>query len=651
MVCINSRIKFLLNFSVSALLANSAGHLFAQSTLADQPTLAGTWTGTDNFSIQSGGQTGSVSFTCTFIFAFTTAQNTNAPGSPPSFRLNYNVRRSWICTRVSLPAGVSSPIKVGDRFSDEQPAVFNPGSSLFQITLGAFPLFDFPTPTISIPGNSAIGRLSEPTKMSLSASSRTSDVPNQGIRATETVDLVFGDPPNVTRQPSSQVVRVGDAVMFSVSASGVTSYQWSKGDATIEGATRAAYTIPAAQLGDAGTYSVRLTNLNASIVSSVAALTVNPQTSVPAVTRQPASVTAAAGSTVVFGVAAGGQPPPVYQWRVNGQNLPSATGATLVLQNVGVAQAGSYMVIASNSSGSVASVPASLAVIPSSTDPGRLTNLSILTDLTANETMTIGTVLGGAGTAGRKPLLARAVGPSLSTFGVTATLPNPWVTLNNTNASPALLVSNNSGWGGSANLSSAFVAVGAFPYLNAGSSDSAVYEDSLGAGNYAIQVTDANGGAGSVLAELYDATPASTFSSSTPRLINVSVLKSVGNGASLTAGFVISGSTGRTVLIRAIGPALGLAPFNLAGVMPAPQLTLVRTSPGPNATLAANSAWGGDPAIAATATRIGAFPVTNAASTDAMLLMTLSPGNYTTQVNATGTTSGGTVIVEVYEVP
>jgi hypothetical protein len=37
-----------------------------------------------------------------------------------------------------------------------------------------------------------------------------------------------------------------------------------------------------------------------------------------------------------------------------------------------VAQAGSYMVIASNSSGSVASVPASLAVIPSSTDPGRL---------------------------------------------------------------------------------------------------------------------------------------------------------------------------------------------------------------------------------------------------------------------------------------
>jgi hypothetical protein len=264
--------------------------------------------------------------------------------------------------------------------------------------------------------------------------------------------------------------------------------------------------------------------------------------------------------------------------------------------------------------------------------------------------MTVGTVLGGAGTAGRKPLLARAVGPSLSAFGLAALLPDPRMTLNATNSSPAVVLSTNRGWGGSATLGSEFAAVGAFPYANATSKDSALYETSLSSGNYAIHVSDANGIAGSVLAELYDATPASTFSSSTPRLINVSVLKSVASGTSLTAGFVIGGSSARTVLIRAIGPALGVAPFNIPGTMPAPQLTLVRTSPGPNTTLAANSSWGGDPAIRAVATRVGAFAVANGLSNDAMLLMTLAPGSYTAQVNSAGNTAGGIVIAEIYEV-
>jgi hypothetical protein len=358
----------------------------------------------------------------------------------------------------------------------------------------------------------------------------------------------------------------------------------------------------------------------------------------------------ATGSTVVFSVVAGGQPAPVFQWRLNGQNIQGATGATLVLQNVGTAQAGSYTVVASNNSGSISSGTASLAVVASATDPGRLINLSILTNLTTNETMTVGTVLGGAGTAGRKPLLARAVGPSLSAFGMAAFLPDPRMTLNATNSSPAVVLSTNRGWGGSATLGSEFAAVGAFPYANATSKDSALYETSLSSGNYAIHVSDANGIAGSVLAELYDATPTSTFSSTTPRLINVSVLKSIASGTSLTAGFVIGGSSARTVLIRAIGPALGVAPFNIPGTMPAPQLTLVRTSPGPNATLAANSSWGGDPAIRAVATRVGAFAVANGLSNDAMLLMTLAPGSYTAQVNPTGNTAGGIVIAEIYEV-
>lgn len=129
-----------------------------------------------------------------------------------------------------------------------------------------------------------------------------------------------------------------------------------------------------------------------------------------------------------------------------------------------------------------------------------------------------------------------------------------------------------------------------------------------------MQVSDAGAGSGSVIAELYDATPNGTFTNATPRLVNVSVLKSIATGTSLTAGFYVGGTTSKTVLIRAIGPTLGLAPFN-------------------------------------TARRIGAFAVANGTSRDAMLLITLEPGSYTANVSPAGTTAGGTAIVEVYEVP
>jgi hypothetical protein len=125
------------------------------------------------------------------------------------------------------------------------------------------------------------------------------------------------------------------------------------------------------------------------------------------------------------------------------------------------------------------------------------------------------------------------------------------------------------------------------------------------------------------------------------------VLKQISAGGSLTAGFVIGGSTAKTVLIRVIGPALGLAPFNLGGAMADPQLTLYDS--GSNA-IAANNDWGGDPALTAAATRAGAFTVSDPASKDAMLLITLAPGSYTVTGRGAGGT-GGTAIVEVYEVP
>ena len=290
------------------------------------------------------------------------------------------------------------------------------------------------------------------------------------------------------------------------------------------------------------------------------------------------------------------------------------------------------------------------------TNPGRLINLSILAPLVAGEKMTMGTVLGGAGTSGIKPLLARAAGPSLTQFGISAFLPNPTMTLNSTSVTPAVVVATNTAWGGSATLSNAFAAVGAFPYTSATSKDSALFRDTLAAGNYTIEVNDTTGGAGTVIAELYDSTPANAFTATTPRLINVSVLKTIGAGTTLTAGFVIGGTTNKTVLVRAIGPTLGLAPFNIGGVMADPKLELFNNTTGLK--INENNDWGTPVApltntaaqLTATFTSVGAFQLANTATKDAVLLVTLVPGQYSARVSGADG-GGGTAIVEVYEVP
>jgi hypothetical protein len=411
---------------------------------------------------------------------------------------------------------------------------------------------------------------------------------------------------------------------------------------------------------DAGTYVARLVNAGGIVYSNAVTLTIGAGGGGGplAITRQPASQTVAAGSTVVFSVTAS-QGATNYNWRFNGNPIPtSVTGAggpIIVLPNVTAAQAGSYTVeVTGPGATPVTSSTATLTVSPSADDPGRLINLSILTPLAQGETMQMGTVLGGAGTSGAKPLLVRAAGPSLAPLGVSQFLPDPTMTLVNTSGSSPVTVASNNDWGGTAALTAAFVSVGAFAFVNANSRDAALFQSgttALAPGNYTVQVGDAGTGSGTVIAEIYDATPGGTFTNATTRLINVSVLKQIAANGSLTAGFVIGGSSAKTVLIRAIGPTLGLAPFNIPGAMPDPQLTLTNTSANPSVVVATNNDWGGFPALVTTGNRVGAFAVGNNNSRDAMLLVTLAPGNYTAQVSPVTGTTGGTAIVEVYEVP
>ena len=275
--------------------------------------------------------------------------------------------------------------------------------------------------------------------------------------------------------------------------------------------------------------------------------------------------------------------------------------------------------------------------------PGRLINLSILTSLPAREKFTMGFVVGGEGTSGTKPLLARAVGPSLAQFNLATFLPDPTMSLASTSVSPAITVAANNDWGGSAALSNAFASVGAFVYSAPSSKDAAIFQTGLAPGNYTVEVGDTGTGTGTVIAELYDATPVASFGAATPRLINVSVLKNLGTG--LTAGFVIFGGSPRTVLIRAVGPTLGAAPFNVGGVVADPQLTLNGTA----GKITDNDDWGGGSALTAAFASVGAFALPKD-SRDAALLATLAPGSYTVEVKGSGSKTGF-ALVEIYEVP
>jgi len=540
--------------------------------------------------------------------------------------------------------------------------------AVFGLTLAATPIT-----TITIPaGRLTSGRAYEASVQfdTLTTLDATS-VPGGGVVALFGKELRFlvaaqagnttTPPPVIVNQPANQTGVLGGTVSFSLGVTVGGSNQFNNlatrwffngQEIRLDGGKYRfstngfGLTVNNVTAADAGTYFVTLINAGGIVTSATATLTLGTATG-PTFARQPVSQTVTPGSSVVFSVAAPAVPAPTFQWRLNGADLPNQTGPSLLLVNAGGVNAGTYTVVATNSVGTTTSAAATLT-LNATNDPGRLVNLSILTPLVAGETMTMGTVLGGGGTSGAKPLLARAAGPSLSPLGVSPFLPDPTMALVSTSVSPAVTVAANNDWSGTAALSAAFTSVGAFAYIAPTSRDAAIFQPALAPGNYTVQVSDAGAGTGTVIAELYDATPNGTFTNATPRLINVSVLKAIATGTSLTAGFYVGGTTSKTVLIRAVGPTLGLAPFNIDGAMADPQLTLFN---GNQVVIAANNDWGGSQQIVNTANRIGAFAVANGASRDAMLLITLEPGSYTANVSPAAATAGGTAIVEVYEVP
>jgi len=384
-------------------------------------------------------------------------------------------------------------------------------------------------------------------------------------------------------------------------------------------------------------------------ISSVFPFTVvvnNPQSTnapAPVFTTQPISVTVTGGTVALDAVASNASS---YQWMLNGAAVSGGTESTLLISNAAAA-AGNYTCVATNATGSATSNTATVSLI-STTDVGRMVNISARAQVgTGADIIFGGFAIGGAGTTGSDSVLIRASGPAIAVapFNVAGTLPDPQLQLFN---SSGTVLDTNNGWAGSAQVTADAMLVGAFAWGNPSSHDSAL-DLALPIGTYTAQVSGQSGDTGDAIMEVYDATPAGSFTLTSPRLINLSARVFVGAGSNaLFAGFVIKGSSAVTVLIRASGPAIAAAPFNVAGTIPDPQLTLEFQSNGD--TIASNAGWGGSTEISSTAKSVGAFAWGNPSSMDSALLITLPPGNYTAFVaGATGDT--GDAIVEVYEVP
>jgi phosphodiesterase/alkaline phosphatase D-like protein len=133
-------------------------------------------------------------------------------------------------------------------------------------------------------------------------------------------------------------------------------------------------------------------------------------------------------------------------------------------------------------------------------------------------------------------------------------------------------------------------------------------------------------------------------------LINISTLARINSPTdAIVSGFVISGSSNRNVLVRAVGPTLSA--FGINDAIQQPVLSVYQGE----RLIVTNRAWAG-PSQAATQEvldafdRAGAFRFLDEASADSAVVVSLAPGAYTVEVKS-GDKARGAAMLEVYDLP
>ena len=228
--------------------------------------------------------------------------------------------------------------------------------------------------------------------------------------------------------------------------------------------------------------------------------------------------------------------------------------------------------------------------------------------------------------ADSKSMVLRALGPSLSGFGLSDVLMDPILSVYD---SSGTLVARNDNW--QTDPSRSFVEANGLAPANA--LESAVAR-SLAPGAYTVIVRGKQTTPGIGLVELYDISPLSDS-----KFVNMSTRGSVGTLDNiLINGFIIGDVDSATVVVRALGPTL--ATYGVNGVLSDPTLTIYDSS---GSIIASNDNWQDDPnAILVRRNRLAPPNPSESA-----LVLHLPAGKYTAIVRGANN-STGVGLAEVY---
>ncbi len=226
-----------------------------------------------------------------------------------------------------------------------------------------------------------------------------------------------------------------------------------------------------------------------------------------------------------------------------------------------------------------------------------------------------------------KSVVLRALGPSLSGFGLSGVLTDPVLSVYDSSGS---LAGFNDNWQSDLNHS-VTEANGLAP---ANPLESALVR-TLVPGAYTVIVRGKDPTPGIGLVELYDLSPRSSS-----KLANMSGRGYVGTGDKvLISGFIVGDVESATVVVRALGPSLG--PFGVSNPLSDPVLTIYDSK---GSVIATNDNWH-DGNNATDIQRKGLSPPN---ALDSAIMLHLPAGSYTAIVRgANGAT--GNALVEVYD--
>ena len=224
-----------------------------------------------------------------------------------------------------------------------------------------------------------------------------------------------------------------------------------------------------------------------------------------------------------------------------------------------------------------------------------------------------------------KRVMVRALGPSLTPFGVAGALADPMLDLRDGAGNQ---IATNDNWRDS--QEQAITDTGLAP---GNDSESAIVA-TLSPGNFTAIVNGRDNTTGIGLLEVYEL-------DSTSRLLNISTRGFVGGGDNMMiAGLILNGTDNGTICFRALGPSL--AAFGVHGVIADPRLDLFNAQ---GTKIGANNNWKDSQQSA-----IQSASLAPGSDSESALLTNLAPGNYTAIVSGiSGAT--GVALVEAYHLP